>query len=156
MAFPWMATGLVGWAINGSAWQLFPVGLLLAQAEPRDSPVPRIDPWALWWHYLALLGFALVGILALYLITRWRKRAASDRLSASEQLSEFRELYEQGHLSQEEFDRLRTLLGDRMKREMEGKLATPAADAPEVRPPDEAASPKPEAPESGIRPADPA
>jgi hypothetical protein len=140
MAVPWIAIGPAS-------------EQLLAQAEPRNNPVPQIDPWALWWHYLALLAFALLGILALYLITRWRKRAAADRLSASEQLSEFRDLYDKGQLSREEFERLRTLLGDRMKREMEGQPPPPAG-AP---PPRRAAEEPPiqlDEPESGIRPAE--
>jgi uncharacterized membrane protein len=133
MAVPWTATKLAG------------------TIGPFAQAVPKFDPWSLWWQYLILLAVALVGIVVLYLITRWRKQVGARQPSASEQLSEFREMYEQGQLSREEFDRLRNLLGERMRREMEGKSAAPTAAPPEPRPPVEL-PPRPEPPDTSIQP----
>jgi hypothetical protein len=139
MAVSWLTTGLSGWT------------MLLAQAPLRGAPPANPDPRPLLWQYLLLLVVALAGVVLLYAVARWRKRAAQDRLSSSDQLSEFRTLYEQGQITQEEFDRLRGLLGQRMRREVERRAepqppaaAKPAPSGPETPPPDGIQAHKPE------------
>jgi hypothetical protein len=67
---------------------------------------------------LYLGGALLAAAVVLALLNRWRRRSADDRLSPADQLTQFRSLYEQGLLSQEEFERLRSLLGGEIRREM--------------------------------------
>jgi hypothetical protein len=79
------------------------------------------------WPFVALaFGVILLGIGVIVLVDRWRKRSAVDRPSANDQLSQFQALYDQGELSREEFDRIRALLGQRLRKEMDVP-ATPAA-----------------------------
>jgi hypothetical protein len=48
--------------------------------------------------------------IAFALVKHWRQKDSSVFLSASDQLAEYRSLYDQGVMSKEEFDRLRALL----------------------------------------------
>ncbi len=90
---------------------------------------------------LYLAGVLLAAAVILALLQRWRRQSADDRLTPTDQLAQFRSLYEQGLLSQEEFDRLRNLLGGEIRRE----LGVPAA----------ARKDGPAAPHTGITPAPP-
>lgn len=70
--------------------------------------------------YGLLLGAALaIGALLIALANRWRRRSTGDALTASDQLAQFRSLYEQGAISQEEFNRLRGLLGQQMRQALD-------------------------------------
>lgn len=132
MAVSWLAPGLAGQTLS-----------LLAQVNPRGGPVPTVDARVLVWQYLLLLAAALVGVLLLYVVARWRKRAGQERQSASDQLSDFRTLYEHGELSREEYDRVRSLLGERLRHEIE---ARPAPAAPQGRPAPPSAPPRTDLP----------
>jgi hypothetical protein len=147
MAVLWLASGLVSGLPHPKRG-----GSLFAQgAEPQGRGPVNIDPWSLGWHYLVLLGVVLLAILGIYLFMRWWRRTDSDRLSASEQLSEFRNLYERGELSREEFERLRSLLGERMRQEMEGQASAAPGPQPPAAP--QGPAPKPEPPSNdGIPP----
>jgi hypothetical protein len=61
----------------------------------------------------------LASAVVLVWLDRWRKRSGSDRLSAQEQLANFRELYDQGQLSKEEFERIRATLAPQLRRELD-------------------------------------
>jgi hypothetical protein len=84
------------------------------------------------------LLFASFGIVTVILIgagiiewvKRWRKRPFQPKISASEQLAAFRESYEKGQISPEEFERIRALLNDRIRQEMEIASAVPATPLP--------------------------
>jgi len=94
-------------------------------------------PWAAldlnsWWDGLtkehrfvmasaAMIGVLLFGALVIWLVDRWRRRQDSDRGRGDNQMSTFRELYEKGLLTREEYDRIRGKLSTRMLRELEGK-----------------------------------
>jgi hypothetical protein len=56
-----------------------------------------------------------IGAMAIALVKRWRQRDASISMSPSEQLAEYRSLYDEGVMSKEEFDRLRALLGGQLR-----------------------------------------
>jgi hypothetical protein len=76
------------------------------------------DP-RLVWGTVALCSALLFAAVAVALFTRWRKRDSQNRPASGDQLAEFRVLYEQGKLSQEEFHRIRSVLGERMRQELE-------------------------------------
>jgi hypothetical protein len=102
--------------------------------------------------YGALAAGALVlGALAVGLAKRWR-RGGGGRLSASDQLAQFRSLYEQGAMSKEEFERVRALLGGQLRRDLGVPGRDRAAPAPPP-PPETPPTPGPPPPD-GVRPAD--
>src|SRR5206468_2906383 len=102
------------------------------QAAPRLWEDPRF-----LWSALALLGLLLVGSFLIALLSRWRKRADPQSLTANDQLAHFRELYEKGELSQTEFERIRAKLAGQLLREL--NLPPPRAEpGPQPPPPTEA------------------
>ncbi len=98
--------------------------------------------------WIALIAALLLGALIILLVQRWRKRAAREWTSSGEQLTSFRELYERGELSREEYARIRAKLGQRFRAELEAREeagpppAAPTPQSPPTEPP----------PETGRRP----
>ena len=111
---------------------------ILAEAPKRWQWDPR-----LLWASLALIAALLFGALLIAIYDRWRKRQVQDRPPPSDQLAEFRSLYERGELSQEEFDRIKTLLTGQMRE----ALNMPAAPAPNTANPPPPEPPPPSGPE---------
>lgn len=72
----------------------------------------------LLWALLPLIVVLLLAAWAISLVRRWRQEEQPVSLSAGEQLSHFRELYEQGELDEEEYQRIRGKLGARIRQEM--------------------------------------
>jgi hypothetical protein len=113
--------------------------LVVAQAAPPARPSWH-DP-RLVWASVALAALILVGVGVILWLDRWRKGSAPKALSADEQLAQFRELYERGDLSQQEFERIRARLLPQLRDEWD----VPAKPAPPGEPPPP--------PDTGIRPA---
>jgi len=63
-------------------------------------------------------ALAFLVALAVYAVGRFRGGAEEERLGASELLSNFRELHSEGGLSDEEFRTIKTLLSDKLQREL--------------------------------------
>jgi hypothetical protein len=105
------------------------VALLLLLAEEEVEPRIRLLLAA-----FGIVAVILVGAGVIELVKRWRKRPFQSKMSASEQLAQFRESYEKGQISPEEFARIRELLNERIRQEMEIAAATPEA-PPEPKPP---------------------
>jgi hypothetical protein len=120
---------------------------------------------------LCLAAALLVGAIIIAVVNRWRRRSEpQEDSSPSAQLAYFRSLYEAGTISQEEFDRLRVLLGGRMRETLgvpapEDKVgparsegnptqgaSRPHTETPAKPPPGQGEQP-PDDPETGIRPA---
>jgi hypothetical protein len=78
--------------------------------------VVALDP-ALMIPALSMAGALLVGALIVAMVRRWHQKDSSLGPSASDQLAEFRTLYEQGQISAEEFKRLRNILSEEIRRE---------------------------------------
>jgi hypothetical protein len=111
-----------------AAWQVWRAACLAQGA-------PRVDWLETLWATLALVGALLVGAFLIWWVDRWRKRSAESTESPNDQLAHFRALYDQGELSPEEFERIRHLLGKRLRQEL-----------------DVAQPPPPERPDTGIQP----
>lgn len=66
--------------------------------------------------YVLLLGLALVvAAVVIALAGKYRRNLRNDCLTASDQLAQFRSLYEEGAISAEEFNRLKGLLGSQLR-----------------------------------------
>ncbi len=126
-----------------AAWQVWGTAGLVARG-------PTLDP-RLLWATLALVGALLLGALIIWWVDRWRKRTAEDPETANDQLAHFRELYDRGELSAAEFEQIRGLLGQRLRRELDVPGPADAKEAPPADP-DQPAGP----PETGLRPGPPA
>jgi hypothetical protein len=82
-------------------------------------------------YFLALVVVLLIGAAAVALVKRWRQKTVSETMSPSEQLAEYRSLYDQGVMSKDEYDRLRALLGAQL-REVKTKAPDPMAAQPKA------------------------
>jgi len=81
---------------------------------------------------LYLAGALLLGAMVIALVKRWHRRAEADELTPSDQLARYRSLYEEGTISQEEYERLRALLGGQLRQSLGGPTR-PAVQPGEVR-----------------------
>ncbi len=100
------------------------------------------------WYTLGIVGALLVGALIIALMERWRKKPGVEGLSAGDQLTHFRKLYDQGTISKEEFERIRSQLLPDLRKEV--KVAPPAAASSAPESPDVMTLPRP--PDEGIHP----
>ncbi|MCS6852421.1 MAG: hypothetical protein NZ700_14750 [Gemmataceae bacterium] len=97
----------------------------------------------------AVISVILLGALVIYAVDRWRRRPPIDQRSlANEQLSQFRAWYEQGELTREEYETIRSRLSQRLRRELD--LPERPAAVPE--PPPSPTPPEKSPPETQIRP----
>jgi hypothetical protein len=106
--------------------------VLFAQAPPkRTEPfLRRPEDWVVVG---LLFGAMLAAAAAFWLVERWRKRTQVREHRGSE-LTDYREMYERGEITEEEYVRLR----DRVARRVKNRPAPPAAaPAGEPGPPDE-------------------
>lgn len=88
---------------------------------------------AILWAVLPLIGILILGAFALLIAERWRKREPEITRDTEEQLTEFRQLLDRGELTQEEYDRIRHRLGERLLRkhpENRPAAAPPGAGSP--------------------------
>lgn len=117
------------------------LSVLFAQAgRPAGSPLDRPE---IIWGSAGLAGALLVGAIVVYYVDRWRKRAATeDTRQAGEELTGFRAMYERGEITEEEYNRLRLKVADRVKKApTPAPAAGPAAPAAGAAPPGPATGP---------------
>src|SRR5690242_10231621 len=88
--------------------------------------------WQFFWATLGLVGALLAGALFVALLERWRKRAKEPGVGAGDQLSHFRELYEAGTISKQEYELIRGRLAGELRKELdlESPATNPAPAAP--------------------------
>src|SRR5438445_11378671 len=67
------------------------------EEKPRDQFDLRIV-----WLAVGMVGVILIGAGLIALVERWRKRPFLARMTASEQLAQFRELFDKGQIQPEE------------------------------------------------------
>ena len=106
---------------------------LLAQAGRADKD-PFRQPEVIWGT-AGLAVALLVGAIVIWLVDRWRKKAAQIRNSA-EELTDYRGMYERGEITEEEYAKLRTRVSGRVKQ----PPAAPSTTAP--TPPTEGTPPQ--------------
>jgi hypothetical protein len=93
---------------------------------------------------LYLAGAFLVGAVIIALIRRWWREEGKG-VQSSDELARYRTLYEQGSINEEEFKRLRGVLGGELRQSVD---LPPKPAHPEPPPSDENTKP----PTDGIRP----
>ncbi len=71
--------------------------------------------------YAAIFVMIAIGLA---IVRRFRGSAADDRPLQSEMMSKFRELHEEGGLSDEEFRTIKTKLASELKSELNGNVGT--------------------------------
>ncbi len=104
--------------------------LVQAPAPPAPVPAPRpaLD-YGLLLTVLALAGVVAVGVLIITVANRWRRNLGQDDVTG-DQMGSFRELYERGELSQDEYQRIKDRLGGQLRQE----LNLPGAPKPDSPP----------------------
>jgi hypothetical protein len=117
---------------------------LLGAATKADQGLAQRH---LFLTILILAGALFLGAAILKLVDRWRKRT-DDALSTKDQLAHFQQLHWRGELSKEEFERIQSVLGERVRQE-----EAPASPAAEPNSPNKPGTPQP--PETGIQPQPP-
>jgi hypothetical protein len=65
------------------------------------------------WATAGLVGAVLVGVIAIVWLDRWRKRTRADMQAPADEIGEYRDLFDQGLLSADEYDRIRRRLEQR-------------------------------------------
>ena len=111
---------------------------------PTAVPLGVAGAWLELLFYGTCLAVALLAAaLVIELVRRWVRRGERP-MSASDQLAHYRALYKRGEISQEEFDRLRAVLGG----ELLPGVKPPPPRPPAPRPTDSPPTP----PANGVRP----
>src|SRR5438128_11031052 len=102
-----------------------------AFSQPLMAQFSSGREFKLLWPSLAVIAAMLLGAALIEAVRRWRSRPASFRFTATDELARFRSLYDKGELSEEEFNRLQAVLGERLKKELDIPVAATAAAAPQ-------------------------
>jgi len=91
------------------------------RTDPRSTA-----PLELLFTILILMGVVLTAALLIVAVGRWLKRPVSGSRGASDELASFKVLYERGEFSQEEYEKIRARLGQKLRQD----LKVPPKDAP--------------------------
>jgi len=103
----------------------------LAERDPAELP----ESSEFLWLVGGLVVTLLVGAIAFSWLERWRKRQVSDSPAAEiEQFGTYREMFERGELTSEEYDRIKRKEAERLKARVLGKPLKPTPPVPPVQP----------------------
>ncbi len=61
---------------------------------------------------------AILVIVGVYVVLKFRGRIGNDQPNAQDMMTNFREMHDQGEISDVEFRKLKTVLGDKMQEEL--------------------------------------
>ena len=95
---------------------------------------------------VSLVTVLLVGAAVLWSLDRWRKNQDRAAGESTGSLSDFRDLFERGEISEKEYKRIRERVANQIRREVglpapppaPEKFVDPAPDSSVVKPPDPA------------------
>jgi len=114
---------------------------LLAQAGRDKDPFRQPE---VIWGTAGLAVALLVGAFVVWSVDRWRKRSAAGGRSVDE-LTDFRGMYERGEITEEEYNKLRNKVAQRVR--PPASPATPTGPAaPPGSPPNPGNPPNPPPP----------
>src|SRR4051794_27185815 len=100
-----------------------------------DSPTFAAADLKTFLPLVYLVAALLIGAVVIVLVGRWRRARPSLGPSASEQLAKYRTLYEQGTISQEEYNKLRSLLAGEIRKNLDLPVPADKAAPPGDQPP---------------------
>ncbi|MGL4424349.1 MAG: hypothetical protein ACRCZF_27085 [Gemmataceae bacterium] len=92
-------------------------------AAPAPKAAPGRDAKSVFqsseflWSVGALVALLLVGAVVLTIMDRWRRQANRTGLSTTLQLSDYREMYENGELTLSEYEKIRDKMAMQIKQE---------------------------------------
>jgi hypothetical protein len=122
-----------------------------ATLAPLMADLPSRN-FRLLWTTLPIIGLILLGAGIIAAAKRWYERPRPLRFTASDELAHFRSLYEEGELSEEEFNRLQAVLGERIKKELDLPAAPAAAPQSSAMPGTTTGTEAPGLPANGVPP----
>lgn len=67
---------------------------------------------------IAVAVLAILSMVGYYIVLRFRGRTGDDKPSASEWLTNYRELHRQGDISDAEYRTIKSVLGEKLQREL--------------------------------------
>jgi len=85
---------------------------LFAQVGKGGDPFRNPD---VIWGIAGLALALLAGAFLVYLTDKWRKRVAAQSVDTSQELTEFRRMFERGEITEEEYAKLRDRVAQRVK-----------------------------------------
>src|SRR5271154_1695457 len=89
-----------------------------APMDPHPVRPPSLLDPQLLWAMVALVATLLLGAVIFAWLDRWRKRGDRDTLTPVDQLTAFRQSYERGELSQQEYERIRAKLAPKVRQQV--------------------------------------
>src|SRR5687768_3769671 len=114
---------------------------MFAQAPPTTArPQAVLQSTEFYLALGVLAGVLLVGAVVLHFVDRWRKRqsdAADARRESTLDLTTYREMYEDGEITQSEYERIRNKIAAKMKQEVGLAERPPPAPPPQPPKPEE-------------------
>jgi hypothetical protein len=100
---------------------------LLAQQQPAGNPFDRPE---IIWATAGIVAALLAGAVVVKLVDHWRKKGLAPAGQSADELTEYRELFESGEITEDEYKRLRQQLADRVKHPPAVAAANPEAIGP--------------------------
>ena len=67
---------------------------------------------------IGLTALAVLTVTGAFIVQKFRDRNDNDRLDANQLLTNFRDLHDEGDISETEFRNIRTVLGDQLSQEL--------------------------------------
>ena len=92
--------------------------------SPREVP-----QWVLG-ATLLLMAVLVIAALVIIVVGRWAKRPRQPAGTSSDELAHFRLLYERGECSREEYERIRSRLVPRLRKEIDVPAPSPEPPPP--------------------------
>jgi uncharacterized membrane protein len=67
---------------------------------------------------MMLAALAILSTIGYYIVRRFRDQSGDDQMTANDLLTNFRELHDQGDISEKEYRTIKTVLGERLQDEL--------------------------------------
>ncbi len=83
---------------------------------------------------VSLIVVLLSGAVVIWYLDRWRKQRERAGVESTESLSHFRELFENGEITEGEYKRIRGKVSSQMRKEVGLPSPAPAAESPALPP----------------------
>ena len=107
-------------------------GAVAQQPLPPVAPLNKAQARQDLIYNGAIFGAALIGLAIVFSAVRyWTRRQTQDCDSPAMSLSSFREMYENGELSEEEYEQIRTKMAAKMKGQLGIRPKAPAKPQPD-------------------------